>query len=66
MKIRKSKTIRQLTSSNGRATHGDTISLLTGQDSFVAVAEHVQVVTVSAQSPFAAVAELALVAAVAD
>ena len=38
----------------------------TGQDSFVAVAEHVQTATVAAQAPFAAMAELALIDAVAD
>ena len=38
----------------------------TGQDSFVAVAEHVQVATVGEQAPFAAMAELAPVTAVAD
>ena len=38
----------------------------TGQDSFVAVAEHVQVATVAEQAPFAAMAELVLVAAVVE
>ena len=38
----------------------------TGQDSFVAVAEHVQVATLAEQATFVAMAELVLVAAVAD
>ncbi len=37
-----------------------------GQDSIVAVAEHVQVATVAEQASFAAMAELALVAGVAE
>ena len=36
----------------------------TGQDSFVAVAEHVQVATLAEQDPFVAMGEMTLVASV--